>query len=459
MGSTAPSTSFTILSQMMGASLLSCAFIFHKLGWVLSVLMLVVTLGYAGFQYVYFVQAAHYSQVRTYREMTGVLVNEKLSIVLDIGTVLQKFSALIVYVIVSSQSVIQFSKNILHYDLNPYIVKVVITFVIIYPLCMLKTMKALSRIASISGVAMFMTAVTVLVYFSIHAKSRVLCVPEDGEPIKYGISMWPDMSPLNAALVFLMYIPSFQGNFTAHSVIPTLITELKGPALIRRRILVISLVLSLAMALFFYLAVGLVGADMLGDATTDNVLKALGACGWVWTEVVSLIYAFVVIVAFPLVLYPVRLSLLGMMKQDPESRKGYRVGLLISFVFCILSCVISMVLESIVIIFGFFSSIPGILFYFVVPILFFERYPKIKAEHADVDVMPEGDHEIDPVIVGVASMMQPALSRDVIDRIRTASMRIFKPEKAPEVSGARAQRSLSLVRPRTISVLNKGQVQ
>lgn len=271
--------------------------------------------------------------------------------------------------------------------MNQYIVKVVITFVIIYPLCMLKTMKALSRIASISGIAMFMTAVTVLVYFSIHAKSKVLCIPEDGEPITYGIPAWPDMSPFKAVLVFLMYIPTFQGNFTAHSVIPTLITELKGPAVIRRRILVISLIISLVMALFFYLAVGLVGADMLGDSITDNVLKALGPCRWVWTEVISLIYAFVVIIAFPLVLYPVRLSLLGMMKQDPNSKKGYLVGLAISAVFCILSCVISMVLESIVIIFGFFSSIPGILFYFVVPMLLFERYPKIKAEHSEVDIM------------------------------------------------------------------------
>ena len=89
-----------------------------------------------------------------------------------------------------------------------------------------------------------------------------------------------------------------------------------------------------------------------------------------------------------------------------------------------------MFLESIVVIFGFFSSVPGILFYFVVPMLLFEKYPKIKAEHSDVDVMKEGDHEIDPVIVGVASMMQPSINRDVINRIRAASIRIFKSEKA-----------------------------
>ena len=74
---------------------------------------------------------------------------------------------------------------------------------------MLKTMKALSKIASISGIAMFMTAVTALVYFSMHAKDRVLCVPEDGDAIRYGISTWPDMSPFKAVLVFLMYIPTF----------------------------------------------------------------------------------------------------------------------------------------------------------------------------------------------------------------------------------------------------------
>lgn len=199
--------------------------------------------------------------------------------------------------------------------------------------------------------------------------------------------------------------------------------------MIRKRIVVISLIVSLGLALFLYLVVGLVGAEMLGNSITDNVLKALGSCKWVWTEIISLIYAFVVIIAFPLVLYPVRLSLLGMLKLDPDSKKGYRVGLLISAIFCVLSCVISMVLESIVIIFGFFSSIPGILFYFAVPMLLFERYPKIKAEHADVDVMQEGDHEIDPIIVGVASMMQPSISHDVINRIRAASIRIFKSEK------------------------------
>ena len=56
-------------------------------------------------------------------------------------------------------------------------------------------------------------------------------------------------------------------------------------------------------------------------------------------------------------------------------------------------------------------------------------------------------------------MMQPSISRDVINRIRAASIKIFKSEKQQEVSSARPQRSLSFVRPRTISVLNKGSVQ
>lgn len=87
-----------------------------------------------------------------------------------------------------------------------------------------------------------------------------------------------------------------------------------------------------------------------------------------------------------------------------------------------------MVLESIVVIFGLFSAITGVLFYFIVPLLFFQRFPKIKAEHVNVDVMREGDQELDPVIVGVASFMHPSLSVDLVRRVRAASIRLFKPE-------------------------------
>lgn len=54
---------------MMGASLLSIAFIIHKLGWVLSMLAILVTLVWSYIVYYYYVEATHYTNSVSYPEL------------------------------------------------------------------------------------------------------------------------------------------------------------------------------------------------------------------------------------------------------------------------------------------------------------------------------------------------------------------------------------------------------
>ncbi|CAL6053955.1 Amino_acid transporter family protein [Hexamita inflata] len=53
-------------------------------------------------------------------------------------------------------------------------------------------------------------------------------------------------------------------------------------------------------------------------------------------------------------------------------------------------------LESIVAIFGLFSALTGIIFYFVIPICFAVMYPKVQKDHAQ-----PGSANLDPIVVGV----------------------------------------------------------
>ncbi|CAL6026257.1 Amino_acid transporter family protein [Hexamita inflata] len=433
-------TSSTLLSQMMGASLLSCAFIFHKLGYVLALLAFFLTILFNLFSYKYYVRVAHYVQVSSYRELTEKVVSKPLSLVLDASIMITAFGFLTSYIIISSSAITNFFFNNFQITLNEILVKGVVAVVFIFPLCLLKSLKTLSKISVVSGVAIFVTVATVVVYFCMHAKDKILCQNE-GKIINYGINAFPKVSVFKAILYFLMYIPSLQGNFTAHRVIPTLIKELQGPPLLKRKVVSISINIAMFMALILYLSVGLMGAAMFGEDIKDNILKAFAPCQWVWIDICSLVYAMVVINAYPLVMYPIKMSIVNLCKKEPQTKEGYRIQVIVSITYVILTTILAMTVEQILPIFGLFSSLTGIIFYFVVPVCFYVNYPKIKRENIHMDT-PNDDTNVDPVMVGVLAVV----SENSIPRIRAFSQRMFEKQIVNT-----KQQSVSLLRTQSIS--------
>lgn len=53
----------------------------------------------------------------------------------------------------------------------PYIIKAVIAMGITWPLCCIRKLSILGKIASVSGLFLLITTFTILVYFCINAKS------------------------------------------------------------------------------------------------------------------------------------------------------------------------------------------------------------------------------------------------------------------------------------------------
>ncbi|CAL6074064.1 Amino_acid transporter family protein [Hexamita inflata] len=378
-------TSSTLISQMMGASLLSIAFIVNKLGWVIALSLHVFTILCDVFMYKYYIDIVHYTQAGTYRQLTEKALSKKLSFVLDISIWVSSFGVVTNYIIISSTAVINFIQNVFNYTANKYVVKAVISLGIIFPLCLLKSLKQLSKIATVASTAIFVTAFTVIAYYFMHLNTKTLCIKPDNTPISYHLNAFPNASVFTSILYFLMYIPALQNNFTCHTIIPNIFKELKGSSLQKRRIIQISLFIAISVALFLYVSVGFMGAAMFGTNLKDNLLKSFAPCKWIWIDICSLLFATVVIVVYPLIVYPIKMSITNMCGQDPTSKKGYQIQLMVTIVFVVLSMGLAMLLEAIVAIFGLFQSIAGIIFYFVTPICLIVQYPKIKANSSNHD--------------------------------------------------------------------------
>lgn len=90
--------------------------------------------------------------------------------------------------------------------------------------------------------------------------------------------------------------------------------EIKAPHFMKKKIMSLSLAIACVLAMILYCSVGFLGAHMFGTSITNNIISSFSKCGFIWMDIVGLIYAFVVIIAFPLVLYPVRKSLIELCK-------------------------------------------------------------------------------------------------------------------------------------------------
>ena len=152
-----------MLSQLMGAALLSVAFMVQKMGLVLSVIGYLITIGTVVFIYKAFIDATHYTGATSYRGLCEKVVGRSMSIVLEICNVIQFYGFCTSYVIISSNSIIGFVQNVTGHALNSYATKAMISGCIIFPLTLLRRLSTLAKIGTLAGLAIFITAISIVV--------------------------------------------------------------------------------------------------------------------------------------------------------------------------------------------------------------------------------------------------------------------------------------------------------
>lgn len=182
-----------MMSQMIGSSIIAFPFVVYKLGWVLttfvmahSIVMMLVTM-------YYYTVASYYTQASSYKDLVLKILGKKFGLILDISLVVSYYGFMTAYVIISSNGIITMVQNNFNYKMNPYIVKVVIAFCIILPLCLLKSLKQLSKISTIASLIIVTFVISIAVYFFKGLGNFTLC-SYDGHDIKYSLPAFPRVS-------------------------------------------------------------------------------------------------------------------------------------------------------------------------------------------------------------------------------------------------------------------------
>ncbi|KAH0572191.1 Amino acid transporter family protein [Spironucleus salmonicida] len=445
------STSFSLVSQMMGASLLSISFITFQMGAVLSAIVFIGVYIFVLYLLNIFTEAVHYTQSRSYMEVTTKICGKKMAILLNVCIIVSFYGFCTGYVIISANSVVSFIQNVGKYSFNTYLAKALIAFVLIFPLCLIKSMGVLSKVSSISSFIILITVVSIVAIFFVKLDARQIC-KVDGKDVLYKIQAFPQSSPFITILTFLMYIPSIQSNFGCHNGIPSLLNDLKGPPIFKKKILKVSLGIAITGASIFYALVGYFGAAMFGDQIQSNIFINFAKCNLLYFNILALLYAIVVIISFPLVVFPIKETLLQIFGLTMDTTKGYLVSVIISFIFVTLAFALAAVYENIVVIFGIFASLSGFIYVFCLPIIFAIQLPRLREQNRHLDEVPDSEQMVDPIIVPILSNFMS------VDRARALSIKMFGMDNPDQTNisdtETKQDRGISFLKTRTVSIIN-----
>ena len=165
---------------MLGASVLAIAYLTSKLGWVLTIVLLMQTFIVILITMYYFIDGCYYTKAKSFKDLTVKLVGKRAGQLLDISLYVSYYSGMVTYVVISSRAIIGFCSHI-GLSLNPFVVKIVIVYGIMFPLCLLKSLEQLGKVATAAGLIIFVFIGTVVFYFFKSVGSGVLCSYEGGQ--------------------------------------------------------------------------------------------------------------------------------------------------------------------------------------------------------------------------------------------------------------------------------------
>lgn len=97
--------------------------------------------------------------------------------------------------------------------------------------------------------------------------------------------------------------------YIMHNSLAPLYQELIGPKVVRVKILRIATYIVIFLSSAIYIITGYTGAITFNYAVyeNDNIINTFSNyCSFVWPNILFIIYSFVVLIAYPLILFPIK---------------------------------------------------------------------------------------------------------------------------------------------------------
>ncbi|TNJ30670.1 Solute carrier family protein [Giardia muris] len=451
------STALTLSNTMVGAALLSLSYTIVRIGWGMGLVLMAFAFTYSLFGFYAVIDAAHYTQSRTLRGCVTAVFGPIPAMVMDVCIVLMYTGLLVVYVSICGDyigaCITGFSYGRASFDIR--YTKLILGGLLL-PLTLLRSVKALSNISGFCIIFIFVSVLSITVYFFIGlGKRKVACnvaglqidEPFTGSTcdLDANTCTWePFPSPMyivgpahtvawKAFLEIVRRVSVFMPLFGCHASIAPLLHELKGTPIRRWKILRKAITIAAATTGALYLISGFGSSLMFNRYIQANVLLSFLPTE-IYMTVVRLLYTLVMALSYVVILFPIRVIIMSWWSLSNETKKGKVVFVCIGIILMIVSVTLSIFVPSIDTVFNAISALFGIAVYWLVPLLLRWKLPFIQAtsplafpdevqDEAEDDTVAVGAFAMFGLNVNYARTMSKVLSRDhaLQSRLRTRS--------------------------------------
>ena len=391
---------FSLSNCMAGSVVLTLPSVFANTGYLIAAIYMAISIFFSLWSYHVLIKACYYTNSISVYQLVMRSYGKSFAIFCDVALACAIFGYLCSYISVSAdylhQGIADIAKFvdpehvILQEDYWPKIFRVIVAFVIMFPLSLLRTLDSLSTISSFAVIFFLVAAIGVCYYFGLYAKNDMKVInfipnhPIERDP---EIHILPEKEYIPNILA---YFSLFFSLYTLHVNIPPIIGELKGPYETRKKSIWIASLSAVIFVAVFYILVGVFGSLMFDrDCSTED--KEIGKCwpldsnvlksfvGVLPMTIIKLLYALVIFLSYPVMLHPCRVTILGWFKAPSKfTKRGYGFHVLTGLVITIVAVLLSVFIPSIDDALSIFCSVFGTVTFEVFPLMVRLKLPMLK---------------------------------------------------------------------------------
>lgn len=383
------STAMTIVNSVIGAGMLALGDTFYSMGLIGATIILLASATIIYFSFMAINEAVYYTKSRTFRELFIFIFGPIFATIIDVANTLILASYLIGYIVIASQYSLGFitafgGKIGYEYDTcyarefapncSQHYIAVVIVTVIISPLICFRGLSFLNYVSIFATVMVLFTTITLVVLLCYHAINKTPVI--NTEKCLVHVKPYPP-TPLH----FMVYAAFPITLYLVHSSIPPMFAEMRGKTMtVRKRVMEIAIQISVPITTIINLIMGIVGSTMF-TKPEDNILNTFEPGNEnLAISVIRIAMSCVVIVSYPIILLPVRASIMRWIPYNKLNAKTDTIVFFsVGFGVTLLCMGVAMIYPNIGEIFNYAASIFGIFVTWIAPLMIIMYMPRIRA--------------------------------------------------------------------------------
>lgn len=398
---------FTFINCCVGSGLLAIGKIFSTAGFVMAAIYMVASVAYCFWSFNVLSAAGYHGNFSSMRESGAKLWGRKYGLFVDVFLICATMGFFCSYVSVSSDYIRDGIYRLGHVDVlgtEKWRIwfKPIVAIVIIFPLTLMRTIDIISLVSSFAIIFALVAFIGINIrFFQYLSTGKVNGIEHPRPPI-------PVLPASNGWPATIAYFTTFFALFTIQPNMIPLQRELKGTATQRRKVINVASRATILICTVIYVITGIEGAIMFNRSCTEeevsqgciaingNILLTFGDD--MAMIIIKLLYAIVVLVSFPCMIYPVRASICGWFKIDKfngkkthpnmtrEERKqlpinirlGYLWYILIGLIVIIIVTIIAIAIPDIDKVLSIIANIFGLVIYEVHEVWVWFKLPQCK---------------------------------------------------------------------------------